>query len=164
MKIELKNIKVYERMSEETTAFNADIWVNGAKIGYAENRGCGGATSYHSYTIEQISVIKEAEAFCLGKEPITESASGIIYNLPMTLEVLIDLEIGKYLDKKEKEKFLKKMEKAMLNGFVVGNADHFRVFKLTHPISGIPKEKIQVLLQQLQPKIKQGERILNTNI
>lgn len=158
MKIELKNIKVYERMSEETTAFNADIWVNGVKIGYAENRGCGGATSYHSYTIEQISVIKAAEAFC-EKMPKTEK-----YNLPMNLEMFIDLELDKYLEKREKEKFLKKMEKAMLTGFVVGSDDHFRVFKLTHPISGIPKEKIQVLLQQLQPKIKAGERILNTNI
>ena len=39
MNIELKNIKIAEHLSEETTAFTADIFVNGKKVGYARNDG-----------------------------------------------------------------------------------------------------------------------------
>jgi hypothetical protein len=44
MKIELKKIAIYPRLSDETTAFNADVWIDGQKVGSAENDGHGGAT------------------------------------------------------------------------------------------------------------------------
>jgi hypothetical protein len=44
VKVELKRLQIYERMSEETTAFNADVWINGKKAGYAKNDGHGGNT------------------------------------------------------------------------------------------------------------------------
>ena len=46
MKVELKNIKVSERMSEETICFTANIYIDGKKVGSAENNGCGGATTH----------------------------------------------------------------------------------------------------------------------
>jgi hypothetical protein len=45
VKVELKRLQVYERMSQETTAFNADIWIDGKKAGTAENNGHGGNTN-----------------------------------------------------------------------------------------------------------------------
>jgi hypothetical protein len=47
MKIELKKLALYPRMSEETTAFAADLWINGAKVGSAKNDGRGGMTFVH---------------------------------------------------------------------------------------------------------------------
>lgn len=44
MKIELKNFQFFERMSEETNAFVADVYVNGVKVAYAKNDGRGGET------------------------------------------------------------------------------------------------------------------------
>lgn len=44
MKIELKRLKVYPRMSDETLAFVADVWVDGKKVGTAKNDGHGGQT------------------------------------------------------------------------------------------------------------------------
>ena len=44
MKIELKKLKVAEHLSEETTAYSADVYVNGKCIGYAQNNGQGGET------------------------------------------------------------------------------------------------------------------------
>lgn len=44
MKVELKRLQIYERMSEETTAFNADVWIDGKKAGIAKNAGHGGNT------------------------------------------------------------------------------------------------------------------------
>lgn len=42
--IQLKKLAIFPRMSEETTAFAADVWVDGAKVGYAKNDGHGGST------------------------------------------------------------------------------------------------------------------------
>lgn len=46
MKIELKNIKVMNSLSEETVCFSASIYVDGKKAGQASNRGHGGNTDY----------------------------------------------------------------------------------------------------------------------
>jgi hypothetical protein len=47
MNIELKRFTTSTRLSQETTAFAADVWVDGAKAGHAENDGHGGATIVH---------------------------------------------------------------------------------------------------------------------
>ncbi len=47
MKIELKCFTTNARLSQETTAFAADVWVNGKLAGYAKNDGHGGATMIH---------------------------------------------------------------------------------------------------------------------
>lgn len=44
MKIELKKLAIYPRLSEETTAFNADVWIDGKKVAVAKNDGHGGMT------------------------------------------------------------------------------------------------------------------------
>jgi hypothetical protein len=44
MEVELKKLAIYPRLSEETTAFAADLWIDGAKVGYAKNDGHGGMT------------------------------------------------------------------------------------------------------------------------
>jgi len=47
MQVELKRIQVSTRLSEETIAFAADVWIDGKKAGTAKNDGHGGATSVH---------------------------------------------------------------------------------------------------------------------
>jgi hypothetical protein len=44
MQVELKRLQVFSRMSQETTAFVADVWIDGKKAGTAENDGHGGST------------------------------------------------------------------------------------------------------------------------
>lgn len=44
MLIELKRISYNERLSEETSAFSADVWVDGKKQGTCRNGGTGGPT------------------------------------------------------------------------------------------------------------------------
>ena len=61
MKIELKNVKFYESMSEETNCFEADVFINGKKIAYAKNTGQGGSTDYHVHDFKLHSVLREAE-------------------------------------------------------------------------------------------------------
>ena len=48
-KVEIKNLKVAEHLSEETLAFTASIWINGKKVGGAKNAGHGGMTDVDFY-------------------------------------------------------------------------------------------------------------------
>ena len=42
MKVELRKVKVYDGLSRETTAFNAELWIDGKLAAYVENNGGGG--------------------------------------------------------------------------------------------------------------------------
>ncbi len=63
MKIELKNLKINEAFSEETTCFMADVFVNGKKVAHARNDGRGGCTFIHAYP-NQHELVAQAEKFC----------------------------------------------------------------------------------------------------
>src|SRR4051812_38482510 len=45
MNIELRKVQYAAFMSEETNAFEAEVWINGKKEGRAHNQGHGGPTS-----------------------------------------------------------------------------------------------------------------------
>lgn len=47
--ISLDNFEWYERMSEETNAFCADLILDGIKVGDCSNEGRGGCANYHAY-------------------------------------------------------------------------------------------------------------------
>lgn len=47
--ISLANFEWYERMSEETNAFCADLILDGIKVGDCSNEGRGGCASYHAF-------------------------------------------------------------------------------------------------------------------
>ena len=42
MKAELKKLKVYKGLSHDSTAFNAELWIDGKLAAYCENDGHGG--------------------------------------------------------------------------------------------------------------------------
>ena len=48
-KLELKNIKYFASMSEETPCYKADIFINGKKAIHVSNRGCGGCDDIYAY-------------------------------------------------------------------------------------------------------------------
>ena len=114
MKIELKNFRFYDRLSEETYCFTANIWVNGIKCGSAENRGYGGETDYHHEGTEQSrALIKQAEQYCLTLPPIVwkSISSGKDLSLDMNLTRYIDELVSALVKKKEDESIAKKMNK-----------------------------------------------------
>ena len=49
MNITLKKIAIYHRLSEETTAYNADVYIDGVKSYAASNDGHGGCDFFHPY-------------------------------------------------------------------------------------------------------------------
>lgn len=172
MNIELKNVHINERMSEETTMFQADIFINGKKAGYAENLGHGGSTDYHAYNAAGRQLLEEAEAYCrtLPDKVNTLESDGktSTYSIKMTLEHLIDDLLDSYMKKKDQQAFEKIMEKSIVWG--VPGANSYWQQKFKHPIATMletPSFRAAFknsLLKTILPEMKEGEKILNTNI
>ena len=47
MNLRLENVRVAERLSQETTAFTATVCLGDAVVGFVRNAGSGGSHSYH---------------------------------------------------------------------------------------------------------------------
>lgn len=170
MKIELKQVKHYERLSEETNCFSAFIYVNGIKCASAENRGVGGNTDIWPLDIKFKDLVKQAEDFCKTMPPYIFSDGD---TMPYTLEILVDELLEKYLDEKHKEKHAKKMEKLFSNCIVIGNEKEYISIKLKQPLSFyLDNGKIltfqnfikKVIAEKLKKYEALNYRLLNNNI
>jgi hypothetical protein len=64
--IQLKNVKVAWNMSEETTAFTATLYIDGAKVAYVKNEGTGGDN--HPRFMDR-ELEKEFHEFCKSLPP-----------------------------------------------------------------------------------------------
>src|SRR5581483_11526935 len=139
MIIELKNVHINERMSEETIMFQADLFINGKKAGYAENLGRGGPTDYHGYDAAGRQLIEEAEKYCSRlpdlKRSYVNGGKKEEYTVKMTLEEFIDDLILKKL----KEKDQKELEKKMANSVLWGapDAPGYTELRFNKPIATI---------------------------
>jgi hypothetical protein len=162
MKFELKNIKFYESMSEETNCFQADLFINGKKIAYVKNTGQGGCTDYGVHDFKLQNVLRVAELYCLSlpKEKIEGMMSD--FEFQPTLESRIDDLFEQWLKAKGDKKFVKDMEK----GLMYGNKYSYTIITWNLPF------KTMLSMQQgreiIRNKIIQlrvdKETILNTNI
>jgi hypothetical protein len=100
MKVELKKFKSYPRLSEETTAYNADIWIDGKFAATAENNGKGGCDNIR---FDDHDLEKRFYAFCEA-QPDLQSQYG-------PLKMNSDLFIGTLVEKLEHAKWLKNQSK-----------------------------------------------------
>lgn len=108
-KIELRRITHNARLSQETNAFAADIYVDGKKVGTAQNAGHGGPTDYHITPRE----LREAiEDYAKSLPPVQVGSQ----SLPMDLEFCIDLLLEDYLRAKEDAKMTKRHLSFRLKG------------------------------------------------
>lgn len=103
MKIELKSIKHYPSMSEETNCYEAALWVDGRKIGTVSNRGQGGCDDFHPVTHADYAIYEAAEKW-------------ITANLPPVVSDLVD-------EKGERFTYQPDMESVcgdLLDAFIIG--------------------------------------------
>jgi hypothetical protein len=162
MKIELKNIEVYDRMSEETIAFVADLYINDFKAGHAKNDGRGGPTFCQGYNAEGYDLIRKAEAYCKTLPPQVFPAieqGGQPFNIPMTLDDYVDDLVSKF-----------QFERDMKLGILVGKAyNQYYVMEFNHPVDMILKDRsgiefIKQTVSDVTSRLEEGQRILNTNL
>jgi len=158
MKIELKQIKFSEALSEETNAFTANLYINGIKVGYCKNQGHGGCTNYNADTPEFRILIADAEAYC--KTLPNVKYKGMEW--AQSLENVIDQLMEDWLDAKEVKKMERKMKTCILIG--IPNANKYAYYNFKRPLSEIPKGELLGRVLNIKDKLDTGEVILNTNL
>jgi len=174
MEIILKNIYVGERLSRETTAFQATLYINGYRVGVITNDGQGGATMYRPLDDKGVALIREAEVWCRRLPPLVitgEIVNGKPVTIPMELEIYLDNLVTDWLNQKDLEPFRKKVQKKMLTAIVFGVPDKsFRVMKYRIPIAAMIRfdkgvEQLRLdIHRKVVPRLKENEKIMNTNI
>jgi hypothetical protein len=171
MKIELKDIRYIQQLSEETNAFSANLFIEGIKAGTASNRGHGGPTDYFALNDNGRDLIKAAEAYCKTLPPDKFTLDGQNYEIKMNLEHHIDKLLHAHLVEKDIQRFKRKVQKAMKQSLVFGVPDtSYKALGLKFPIDMLlvhpnGKDILKDILQKrIIPELKPGEVLLNTNI
>jgi len=169
MNIELKNIVVFEKMSEETTAFHGTIRIDGKPVGEAGNDGKGGTTYYRASHHDFIPLIKQAEEYCRQLPPYK---FGNGPDLPMDLEFYLDLIVEKHIEQKVAMQMQKKRLKDQKDSIIFGTEkEYLRTYWRSKtgkvPIETMLNNHRDILISKIaevKSNLKPGERILNTNI
>ena len=168
MKIELKNLKINQAFSEETTCFMADVFVNGKKVAHARNDGRGGCTFIHAYP-NQYNLLAEAEKFCSELPKKVIDFGDTTHEFKQTLDSVID----DLVFAKEKEKEDKRIEKLCDNNIVWGKPNGMSYKMLS--FKGKPKfadvkksivgqKALDNLINRVKGKLEEGEEIFNKNL
>jgi len=101
VKIELRRFTTNARLSQETTAFAADVWVDGKKVGTAENSGHGGNT------LVRLDPAVRALVEAHGKTLVPAE-----YSFVSGTEWIVDQLVEAELQQREDKKFAKKIASA----------------------------------------------------
>jgi hypothetical protein len=101
MIIELRRFTTNARLSQETTAFAADVWVDGKKVGTAENNGHGGNT------LVRLDPAVRALVEAHGKTLVPAE-----YSFVSGTEWVVDQLVEAEIQKREDKKFAKRLAKA----------------------------------------------------
>jgi hypothetical protein len=85
MKIELRRVSYFARLSQETSAYAADIWIDGKKRGTVENAGQGGPDNIHPRELEdELNAYAKTLpplTFEEGEEPLEQNAETLLGSL-----------------------------------------------------------------------------------
>ena len=76
MEIVLKDIRIDDRLSDDSTCFSATMYINGVRAGVARNDGNGGMTDYQPFDKRGKGLIREAEEYCRGLPPYIAVGAG----------------------------------------------------------------------------------------
>lgn len=128
MEITLKNIKVAKFMSEETTCFQAVVYVDGKKAGMAQNDGHGGSTYchldpvYHHLHNQKFNT----PCYCNGKENDCFICKGT-GTFEGSLDDYIDHIVETSQKEKERNAFTKKLLKNGMNYMIVAHGQYIGI-------------------------------------
>lgn len=174
MIVKLKNIYVCDELSEQSAAFQAELYVNNIKAGVAENKGQGGPTQYIAQSEEGRKLLRDAEEWCKGRPPFI--CNDILvdeqpFAIPITLELILDQQLADYLRVLDERRLHRKMASDMEDGILFGlpgtgySKLSFKV-PLTTVLAGEAGAKLlqSLLHDKVLPQLRDGEKILNTNL
>ncbi len=155
MKIELRKFKHYPRLSEETNAFSADVYVDGILIAWAANDGRGGENRLDVAEPKHRAKVSEMHTWAM-QQPAHE---GLSMNLDFYISLMVDEKINEKVYAKNRKVFDQYTD-TQLMGILVYNQKESIIegeFKRTETIAYMAKEashgRIKLPSQRsLQPK------------
>lgn len=104
MKCELKNVKINDKLSEETTCFSATLYVDGVRTAEVANRGTGGCDEYRRVFDPARLAAFRAFVKSLPPEPPLDGKGE-----PLPMDA--DLYVANLLEAHEKGRVLRRLEK-----------------------------------------------------
>lgn len=175
MKIELRKLKIAEHMSEETTAFTADIFIDGVNAGYAKNSGQGGCTDYHCNPDQKSrDLINKAEEFCLAlpDQKFEMGGGRSPFVMKMNLENFIDELVNDELKRKDVITIKKKLAKKQLTHIMWGRPDftgQYTEVNFKRPLASFALSpavllQLQTTVDKYKASFKEGDVFWNTNL
>tara|TARA_R100001086_G_scaffold46873_1_gene20624 strand:- start:465 stop:938 length:474 start_codon:yes stop_codon:yes gene_type:complete len=126
MKVELKKVKIAKYLSEETTAFAAQLWVDGEYIADVSNNGHGGSNRInHRFDGNGLNTRDKVESFekWCEEQPDHESPHG---SLGMNADFYISLMVDDYQSQQEMKRWCKTKTVVRLKGDPEGT---FHIYK-----------------------------------
>lgn len=107
MKVELKNFKSHDRLSEETNAFTANLHIDGKRVGECSNRGHGEPILFH---FNDRATEQAFYDYCKSLPPV-KSGYDKLGDLKMDADLYIGMMVEELLRNKDKERIEKQMRR-----------------------------------------------------
>jgi len=169
MKIELKSIKTYPALSEETTAYSATVYIDGKRAFAAKNDGRGGSDSFSPFKASGYKLIQEAEEYAATlPDKVFPPNPDIEGDEEYVTEMDLDLLIGEIISKFDHEKHLKSKAVSIYKKVIFIEQGELRSFKSAYReemdlegfkkalpsdgailLSGLSKELVMDIIKQL---------------
>jgi hypothetical protein len=133
MKIELRKFAWYPRLSEETNAFNADIYIDGVRSATASNDGHGGSNEMHDIVKGSCQRLVE---HCKTLPPVPCE-----YGEPLAMDAdfFISIMVEDLIKEQAKKKQLSKLKRDLTKEIMFTYKDKTGVFSLklkpTHTVT-----------------------------
>lgn len=166
MKIELKNIKHFYALTDETNAFSAKLYVNDVLTAECSDTGKGGCIDIRA-TKGREKLLKEAEEYTRSLPAVKTEYD---FELEMDLELFIEQLVNADIEEREFKKSVKKFE---TNNIVFGKSKTEMQYTW-FTTKGNKKVSIATMLStpssrnMLANRVKklkeEGNQIFNTNI
>lgn len=158
-KVELKSIKFAASLSQETNAFTATVYIDGEKVGTAENHGQGGPTSVHPRAAEErltaiAATLPDIEC------TIRDGGEEKKWSYRPSAETIVDDLLTAHLMAKEEVRFEKLFAKD-LSTRIMWLTTKGEV-RQTKKLSPADVQKNLVDPRFLASRAAQGDRLLNT--
>jgi hypothetical protein len=172
MEFTLKKIEYSERMSEETSCYYAELYIDGVKVAYVKNEGTGGETCIRPYNVGYRDIIEKAEAYLREQPEKEQGFDGHKYMHRDSLEDVCDNLLYDWLKEKDVRKFRNKLLKDQEKNICIGIPDQeYSMYKMNTPFAKVfstPSYRAAFIknLRDLKRagKIDGKRKILNTNI
>lgn len=162
MKIELKKIKIFDELSEETIAFAAELYVNNVNVASAKNSGFGGETEYRTNGVDDV-LLMQAEQHCLRLPEKTIEGTKITFK--MNLTEFIDQLLDAHLKKREDRILHNNMKKGICSYTKTKRAYSISFWAGRTIIQMLNTPKGEETVRQTIIKLKKsGATIMNTNL